>query len=270
MENILFVKTFSIVGFMLMITTIFSRINKDFETWWEYIITIVAAFLFMFLVWIYADQFPINIVMLGIFSAIMGWSIGPQIVFLGKKFRFNQFLKTIGVKKIKSEGKLIFYYEKDSSISFEVNSDEMLKIKERFNKEVIEKDHHTYSQKWRNVVFQAMVSTTCAIFITLLVVSITNIDFGFLGIFLFIALTVLIIVELLNFFIFQSTRFRRFCCYCGVIIFSLYLIYDFNRLEKAAAQGDESWETAVTIGLQLYLDILNLFLDLLEILSNSQ
>ena len=61
MENILFVKTFSIVGGMLLITTIFSRINRDFETWTELYITIVGGPLFLILAWVYGDQFPINI-----------------------------------------------------------------------------------------------------------------------------------------------------------------------------------------------------------------
>ena len=97
----------------------------------------------------------------------------------------------------------------------------------------------------------------------------TDIDFGFLGLFLFIALTALIIGELLNYFIFKSTRYRRFFCYCGVIIFSLYLVYDFNRLEKAAAKGDESWSTAVSLAINIYLDIINLFMDLLQLLGES-
>ena len=33
--------------------------------------------------------------------------------------------------------------------------------------------------------------------------------------------------------------------YAGVVIFVLYLIYDFDRLEKANANGDASWDTVV-------------------------
>jgi len=33
--------------------------------------------------------------------------------------------------------------------------------------------------------------------------------------------------------------------------------------------GDESWETAIDVAVNIYLDIINLFLDLLEILSES-
>ncbi len=269
MENILFVKTFSIVGGMLLITTIFSRINRDFETWTESFINTLGILLFLILAWAYGDQFPINIIMVGIFSGLIGWSLGPLIVKVGKNFRFKEYLKTIGVKKIESEGKLLFYYENDGLNPFESDSDKMEKIKNKFNKEVIEKDHFTYSEKWRNVVFQAMASTSMAIFLALLIVSMTDIDFGFLGLFLFITLDALIFAELLNYFIFKSTRYRRFFSYCGVIIFSLYLVYDFNRLEKLAAKGDESWFTAVDLAIKIYLDIINLFVDLLRLLGDS-
>jgi len=46
-------------------------------------------------------------------------------------------------------------------------------------------------------------------------------------------------------------------------------LYDFNILEKRIAAGDESWGTAVRIAVRLYLDIINLFLDLLQILAEG-
>jgi FtsH-binding integral membrane protein len=55
----------------------------------------------------------------------------------------------------------------------------------------------------------------------------------------------------------------------GIVIFTLYLIYDFNRLEKAMARGDESWGTAVDLAVNIYLDIVNLFLYILEALSEN-
>ena len=50
--------------------------------------------------------------------------------------------------------------------------------------------------------------------------------------------------------------------YAGIVIFVLYLVYDFDRLEKANASGDASWETAVDIAVSLYLDIINLFMEI--------
>ena len=290
MEDILLVRTFTIIGGMLVITTIFSKINKAYETSAEAWITIIGGFLFFFLTYIYANQYPINLIYAGIFSAFLGWDLGPGIAFLGEKIKFRQYLKKIGVnskfiyekstkkthesladkyfrKQKDFTKKLVFYYEKDSSITFAGDSKEMLEIHKQFKKKVTQKDIDSYSEKWRNIVFQALIATTLSVFLTLLVVYITDYDFGFLGIFLFISLFSVMIIELLNYFIFKSTSFRKIIACVGIIIFTLYLVYDFNRLEKAVAQGDESWGTAVKIAMALYLDIINLFAYILELLS---
>jgi FtsH-binding integral membrane protein len=290
MEDILLVRTFTIIGGMLVITTIFSKINKAYETSAEAWITIIGGFLFFFLTYIYANQYPINLIYAGIFSAFLGWDLGPGIAFLGEKIKFRQYLKKIEVnskfiyekstkkthesladkyfrKQKDFTKKLVFYYEKDSSITFAGDSKEMLEIHKQFKKKVTQKDIDSYSEKWRNIVFQALIATTLSVFLTLLVVYITDYDFGFLGIFLFISLFSVIIIELLNYFIFKSTSFRKITACVGIIIFTLYLVYDFNRLEKAVAQGDESWGIAVKIAMALYLDIINLFAYILELLS---
>ena len=290
MEDILLVRTFTIIGGILVITTIFSKINKAYETSAEAWITIIGGFLFFFLTFIYANQYPINLIYAGIFSAFLGWDLGPGIAFLGEKIKFREYLKKIGVnskfiyekstkkthesladkyfrKQKDFTEKLVFYYEKDSSITFAGDSKEMLEIHKQFKKKVTQKDIDSYSEKWRNIVFQALIATTLSVFLTLLVVYITDYDFGFLGIFLFISLFSVIIIELLNYFIFKSTSFRKITACVGIIIFTLYLVYDFNRLEKAVAQGDESWGTAVKIAMALYLDIINLFAYILELLS---
>ncbi len=290
MEDILLVRTFTIIGGMLVITTIFSKINKAYETSAEAWITIIGGFLFFFLTYIYANQYPINLIYAGIFSAFLGWDLGPGIAFLGEKIKFREYLKKIGVnskfiyekstkkthesladkyfrKQKDFTKKLVFYYEKDSSITFAADSKEMLEIHKQFKEKVTQKDIESYSEKWQNIVFQALIATTLSVFLTLLVVYITDYDFGFLGIFLFISLFSVIIIELLNYFIFKSTSFRKITACVGIIIFTLYLVYDFNRLEKAVAQGDESWGTAVKIAMALYLDIINLFAYILELLS---
>jgi len=72
---------------------------------------------------------------------------------------------------------------------------------------------------------------------------------------------------LLNIFFFHSKMFSLVRAYLGAIIFTFYLLFDFSRLEKMA--GDESWGAAIEIAVNIYLDIINLFLDLLEILAES-
>ena len=282
--NLLMSRTFLILGGMLIITTITARLNKAYETSTELFITVGGSFLFLFSVMIFADSYPINLIVVAIFSGFMGWSLGPTIAYIGEAFKFRKYLKSKMVlsKSIKreqsptfwekfmganEEKKTGYYYKSEPSKIFDRNSNEFKELKDDFDKNVLH--HDRYNQEWQNVVFQAMVGTTLAVIIAGTIVAFIPTDFSFLGIFLWIALLALIVVEILNAFVFKSERRRLLYSYCGVVIFSLYLIYDFNYLEKAIAAGDNSWGTAVKIAVNLYLDIINLFIDLLEILASS-
>ena len=282
--NLLMSRTFLILGGMLIITTITARLNKAYETSTELFITVGGSFLFLFSVMIFADSYPINLIVVAIFSGFIGWSLGPTIAYIGESFKFRKYLKSKMVlsKSIKreqsptfwekfmganEEKKTGYYYKSEPSKIFDRNSNEFKELKDDFDKNVLH--HDRYNQEWQNVVFQAMVGTTLAVIIAGTIVAFIPTDFSFLGIFLWIALLALIVVEILNAFVFKSERRRILYSYCGVVIFSLYLIYDFNYLEKAIAAGDNSWGTAVNIAVNLYLDIINLFLDLLEILASS-
>ena len=282
--NLLMSRTFLILGGMLVVTTITSRLNKAYETTLEAVFTVGGTFLFLFMIMIYGDSYPLNLVMVAIFSGFIGWSLGPTIAYIGERFKFRKYLKSKGilsksVKKIQNptiadrlfgkadEKKFIYYYKADPAKSFDMMSDEFKKLKDDFEKTVL--PHDRYNQEWQNVVFQAMLGTTLAVIIAGSIVALIPTDFSFLGIFLWISLLALIFMEILNAFVFKSERRRLLYSYAGVVIFSLYLIYDFNALEKAIARGDNSWGTAVDIAVNLYLDIINLFLDLLEILAAS-
>ena len=282
--NLLMSRTFLILGGMLVVTTIASRLNKAYETTLEAVFTIGGTFLYLFMVMIYGDSYPVNLVMVAIFSGFIGWSLGPTIAYIGERFKFRKYLKSKGIlsKMVKKnpnatfveklfgandEKKSIYYYKAEPSKSFDKMSVEFKKLKDDFEKTVL--PHDRYNQEWQNVVFQAMTGTTLAVIIAGAIVAYVPTDFSFLGIFLWIALLALIVVEFLNAFIFKSERRRIIYSYCGIVVFSLYLIYDFNYLEKAIAAGDNSWGTAVRIAVNLYLDIINLFLDLLQILAES-
>lgn len=245
MFDILFARTFIIVGGMLMITAIAARINKAFETAKEMWITIVGTFAFLFAIIFFADIYPLNLLLVAIFSALIGWEIGPTIEHFGKRFKMRKYLKSRGVV-IEKRQKITDEQKKEFEQSFDVNQ---------------------YQREWHNVVFQAIFATALATFSTAGIVFLTSIDFSFLGGFLLIALIMLVVMGLLNIFFFRSKIFSLVRAYIGAVIFTLYLIYDFDRLEKMA--GDESWGTAIDIAVNIYLDIINLFLDLLEILAES-
>lgn len=280
MNEILFFKTFSLVGGMLLITSIGARINKAYETTFEAVLTIAGTFLTLFIVYTLREDFPTNLLALTAFSFCIGWSMGPTITMFGERFKFRKYSQKIGLKskvveKKKSfwggneNKKTVFYYKDSPEKIFEYDSSEMVRVRNKFKKEILAQDDDPYSQKWQNNIFFAMVATTLSVFMTALIVYFSETDFGFLGSFLFFALLGLIIVRLLKAWVIKDSSFSMLQTGIGIVIFTLYLIYDFNRLEKAMARGDESWGTAVDIAVNIYLDIVNLFLYILEALSEN-
>ena len=284
MFDLLFAKTFLIVGGMLVITTFFSRINKAYETMSEAIINIVGTFLFLFAIMYYDDVYPLNLILVAIFSGFIGWSIGPTVSALGENFKMRNYKKKYGLlskivitekktftQKIfgqKDEKKTMYYKKSNPTELFDTDSEKYkLAIEKIISSNSFKKDN--YHQEWQNVVFQAMSGTTIAVIATASIVFTSSFDFSVLGGFLFIALIVLIIMGVLNIFIFKSRKYSLIRAYLGVLIFTGYLLYDFDMLEKQMNAGDESWSTAIKIAVNLYLDITNLFLDLLQILAES-
>lgn len=245
MVDILFARTFMIVGVMLILTAITAKKNRVFETSSEMWFTVIASFALLFAVMGFANQFPINLILVGGFSLVIGWSIGPTIEHFGTRFKLRKFLKDKGTP-----------LEKGGTATPE----QLAEFNNSFDK-------LNYHNEWQNIVTQAFVGTAVAVIGTACVVFTTDMNFDFLGGFLFIALLMLVVMGLINAFFIKSKMVSLVKAYVGAIIFTLYLLYDFNQLEKKA--GDESWATAVNISVNIYLDIINLFLDLLEILSEN-
>ena len=284
MYDILFAKTFFIVGFMLIITTFFSRINKAYETTSEALITILGSFASLFAIMFFSENYPTNLILVAIFSGFIGWSMGPTISAIGESFKMKKYLKMAGVKSktvvtnkkklidkifgAEDEKKTMYYVKSNPTELFEIESEKyksiIAEIKSSNN---FKKDN--YHQEWQNVVFQAMSATTIAVIATASIVFTSSIDFSVMGGFLFTALLILIIMGLLNHFIFKSRKFSLVKAYFGVLIFTGYLLYDFDMLKKQMNAGDDSWSTAIQIAVNLYLDIINLFLDILYILAES-
>lgn len=87
-------------------------------------------------------------------------------------------------------------------------------------------------------------------------------DLGFLGVFLLLALIVLIVASIISIF-FTSYLLQLLITLGGVLIFSLYIIFDFNRIQHDNIQRNETTGYA----LSLYLDFINLFLYLLRLVD---
>ena len=284
MYDILFAKTFFIVGFMLIITTFFSRINKAYETTSEALITILGSFASLFAIIFFSENYPTNLILVAIFSGFIGWSMGPTISAIGESFKMKKYLKMAGVKSktvvtnkksftdkifgAEDEKKTMYYEKSNPTELFEIESEKYKSIVDEIkSSNNFKKDN--YHQEWQNVVFQAMSATTIAVIATASIVFTSSVDFSVMGGFLFTALLILIIMGLLNHFIFKSRKFSLVRAYFGVLIFTGYLLYDFDMLKKQMNAGDDSWSTAIQIAVNLYLDIINLFLDILYILAES-
>ena len=284
MYDILFAKTFFIVGFMLIITTFFSRINKAYETTSEALITILGSFASLFAIMFFSENYPTNLILVAIFSGFIGWSMGPTISAIGESFKMKKYLKKAGVKSkivvtdkkkfidkifgAEDEKKTMYYKKSNPTELFEIESEKYKSIVDEIkSSNNFKKDN--YHQEWQNVVFQAMSATTIAVIATASIVFTSSVDFSVMGGFLFTALLILIIMGLLNHFIFKSRKFSLVKAYFGVLIFTGYLLYDFDMLKKQMNAGDDSWSTAIQIAVNLYLDIINLFLDILYILAES-
>ena len=271
MFGILFAKTFFLVGMMLVITTITTRINKAFETTLEMVLTILGAFTFLFAVTFFSHIFPLNLLLVACFAGVVGWSMGPTITFYGRRFKLKQFLKARNIKTKKDSEKenVVIYYKESVDANIEVVSEKEFDTLLKDFEVEIKNGGDPYDKKWQDIMFQSMLGTSLAVFASAALVSVSDIDFSFLGMFLFIALLLLIAVSLLNVFFFKSSKISLTKAYFGVLIFTLYLIFDFQRLESLIANGETSWSAAIDIAVNLYLDIINLFLDLLYILSDG-
>lgn len=278
----LFIKTFCLIGAMLIITSIGAKLNKVYETLAECVITVSGMLGFIILVHIHAHEYPMNLFCLGMVSLFVGWSLGPAITGLGNRFMFRKFLEKIGVETklvevktkwswlSKNEIKKAQYYYKDAPEKvFEENSLEIRELRRRFEEEVLEHERDQLANRWKNMVTLAIVSTALAVFLTASIVWFSNVDFGFLGGFLAVVLSILALIKLKKSLTPNASIYSLPLIIIGIIHAMLLLIYDFNRLEKALAAGDESWSTAVKISLSIYLDIIWLFIQILELMGNE-
>jgi len=111
-----------------------------------------------------------------------------------------------------------------------------------------------------------VIALTAIIVLTAALIGIySHFDFGFLKVALLIALTIIILVSIFQLFASISEVTQRIWSGFGVVVFTLYLVFDFNRLLKMKNAGDNTWPNATNLAINLYLDIINLILKLLSL-----
>lgn len=88
----------------------------------------------------------------------------------------------------------------------------------------------------------------------------TTRDFSFMGKFLLISLIILIVAGLINIFL-GSTLLQTLIAAFGAIIFSAFILYDTQNIIHG------NFSSPVEAAIALYLDVLNLFISLLQLLG---
>ncbi|MGP1485750.1 MAG: Bax inhibitor-1/YccA family protein [Campylobacter sp.] len=111
-----------------------------------------------------------------------------------------------------------------------------------------------------NIVAQAFTLTTVAFGGLSLFAMNTKKDFTTMGKMLFIALIVIVVASLINLF-FHSPILQLAIASIGAVLFSAYILYDTQNI----IQGN--YETPIEGAVALYLDFVNLFTSLLQILG---
>jgi modulator of FtsH protease len=111
-----------------------------------------------------------------------------------------------------------------------------------------------------SIVAQAFLMTSVAFGgISMFALS-TKKDYTTMGKMLFIALIILVVASVSNIF-FQSPIFQLAIAGMGALIFSAFILYDTQKIIKGG------FSTPIEAAIALYLDFLNLFISLLQILA---
>ena len=97
----------------------------------------------------------------------------------------------------------------------------------------------------------------------------TKIDLTKIGSYLLMALLAIIICTIINIFL-NSTSFDLFLSIIIIIVFIGFTAYDVQRLKRLSGTGIINEENLAIYGaLELYLDFINLFLELLRLFGSS-
>ena len=91
----------------------------------------------------------------------------------------------------------------------------------------------------------------------------TNMDLSKVGTFLLFALLAIIVLEIINIFLLNSTLNLILCIAC-IVIFAGYTAYDVNKAMRIAEAGGFN-NAGIYIAFELFIDFINIFIRLLEL-----
>jgi FtsH-binding integral membrane protein len=117
-----------------------------------------------------------------------------------------------------------------------------------------------YNESQIRIAMEGALSVFIAMMAAGLGLLVGGIKLGYqFGLFLFVSLLVLLMMRLVSIFSGSLTQMQLGMSIFGVILFSLYIMYDTNVIFRRDYSGD-----FITASMDYYLDILNLFLNLLR------
>lgn len=120
------------------------------------------------------------------------------------------------------------------------------------------------------VVQKATLITALTTVVTGAIASYPGIDFSWLGKILFFALLAVIVISVIGLFVKMKNSVNRLISAASVLIFTGYLLYDFNQLAKLkTVAAANKWGTALDFAVNIYLDIVNLLINLINLMSSS-
>lgn len=121
------------------------------------------------------------------------------------------------------------------------------------------------SEYGSGIVFKALAVTAVSFLVASIVASRSSMDFSFLRGFLFIGIIALILMGIVSFFVGFSSTTELMYSFLGIAIFIGYVLFDVNRIaRRGVAEQHIPW-----VVLSLYLDIINLFLFILQFFGAS-
>jgi len=98
----------------------------------------------------------------------------------------------------------------------------------------------------------------------------SNVNFAPLGKYLMWGLWILLAFLTVNLFVSIKSATQRIMSGFGVLLFTGYLLFDFNRINRLKdVELYDNWNQALGLAISIYLDIINLFLHLLRLLSKK-
>lgn len=121
-----------------------------------------------------------------------------------------------------------------------------------------------------NTILYAFLISALLFFMLLIIGYTTKRDLSKIGTICFAGLLALIVFQLLNYFFFKIAILELVYAYIGLLIFIGFTVYDMNMLKRVYNEGNERTENqklAIFGALSFYLDFMNIFIYILEILG---